>query len=237
MPEIEDLTPDGTDVEIETETPETETQTADTTVDDAAALRAELEAEKAAREAAERKFSESSKEANILLAQNKTLQERQTFTNQPTEDDLRKAIPNYDAMVPNEQFIAAQNYRLEQKLTAIEAKEKQRDADTAWDREISKFAISDAKLDGREDEFKKFANKPTHRGVDLSLLKSAFLNETTTEAKVERSPGLERGSGGTRDVTTTKKWDAETVLNLKKNNPKEFHRLLVSGQLNPDDIE
>lgn len=230
MPEDETLTPEGTETEIIT--PEAPAPQEDP---EKAALQAEVEALRAEKEAADRKFAESAREAQILAAQKKQLEERQNI-NQPTEDDLRRNIPGYDSMVPNEQFIAGQNYRLEQKLTAIEAKDQQRETEASWNRDVESFAIADPKLQGREDEFKKFANMKTHRGAPLDVLKKAFLFDTPETKPVARVPGLEPGSGGTREPAA-KPYTAEQVMNLRKNNPKEFHRLLNSGKLKLEDIQ
>ncbi len=202
---------------------------------DVAALQAELEAERQAREAAETKFSQSTREAQILTAKVQGYEQRESFTNQPSEDDLRKAFPTWDYMTDTEKDIAKGTYLARKDAAEAVSEKRQREERAAWNRSVDEFTLTDQRLAGREEEFKKFASKPTRIGVDLSVLASAFLFETPEPAKAPPAPGLETGSGGTREPAP-KKWKASDVAALQKNNPKEYHRLITTGKLNPDDI-
>jgi chemotaxis protein histidine kinase CheA len=232
MPDEETLTPaEGTEIEI-TEPEAPAPAEPEKTEPDATALQAELEAERQAREAAERKFAESTREAQILAAKNKTLEERQHI-NQPTEDDLRKAFPTFEYMTDTEKDLARSTFVATQTAQELRQEKLQRDAEAQWNRDIETFVIADPKLQGREDEFRKFAMKKSHRGAPLDVLKGAFLYETPVVTPRDPAPGLEGGSGGTREPAK-KGLSAEDLRNLRTSDYQAYLEYVKNNDIDLD---
>ena len=231
MPENENLTPEGTETEIDL-TPEAPAEQEPETVpapEDATEIKAQLEAANAAREAAERKFAESTREAQILAAKNKQLEERHNIS-QPTEDDLRKAFPTFDYMTDTEKDLARGTYLAKVSADEARADKRERDAEAQWNREIESFVITDPKLQGREDEFKKFANKKTHKGAPLDVLKAAFLYEVPATVPKAAAPGLESGSGGPREPVA-KGMKPEDLAALRKTDYRAYQEYVQNNDI------
>ena len=90
----------------------------------------------------------------------------------------------------------------------------------------STFAESFAKIVGREEDFKRFANKPTRKGLPLEDLAKIFLYENPT-TPVEHKRSLFNSPGGPgKGQPPRKGLTADEIRTLRINSPKKYNELV-----------
>jgi hypothetical protein len=79
---------------------------------------------------------------------------------------------------------------------------QQEKADRRWNTDLELTIAQKPALQGKEQAFKEFAKKPTHRGTPLETLVSAFLFESSSNPSPTPAPtsppGLLPSNGGPR---------------------------------------
>jgi len=201
-------------------------------------------------ETLKKKLNASTREAQILYQRNKQVQDaiaEASALPAPTDDEMRKEFPDFDDLDDFSKRMARDNFTNTRRLDAVtKVSEKFKDLEL-WQGEIDKYAdnpeilINNPELEGRLDEFKLFATKPTRRGVDPDDLVKAFLYD------VEKD-GLDRGTskgrmfpegsaGVKRDKPKSDKLSAEQAGQLRKSNYNEYVRLLKAHKIDPTILE
>ena len=208
---------DNEDVQEETETPQTDWQ-------------AEAERIRAEKEALEKRYAESSREAQLLHESNKGYKDQiNTLTNinVPTDEELKSVYPGFEGM-----DFASQNFLRDQlslkkevaatrKLASDILDKQQREE--ALNRGIQKYpAISPA-------DFRVFASKQSHKNIDAEILAQAFMFDNKPQAPKANTQGgvLETGSGGAKDAPRA--YSAEDIANIRVSDPKKYRELLMKG--------
>jgi hypothetical protein len=135
-----------------------------------------------------KKFVESTREAQVLHAKNKQLVTAvdEASLIEVTEEDLAKEYADWDLMTDTEKRLAKESLLSTRRFNIIHAESNKFKDVEVWNEKVNVFAddpktlVDHPKLEGKLDEFKLFASKPTRRGVDFEDLIPAFLyNETT----------------------------------------------------------
>ena len=190
-----------------------------------------------------KKFTESSREAQILAAKNRKTNEaidKAAQGAEPTEEDLQKEYSEWDVMSDTEKRFAKEaliSKRFREEI--FKGREEGKDIET-WSGKVDTFIedpkslIANPELEGKEDEFRLFANKPTRRGVDFEDIVSAFLFNTAKHAKPKQKGQMfEQGKGGPNDKPKPKtgKISIEDAISLRKNNYGKYKEYVKSGKI------
>jgi hypothetical protein len=189
-----------------------------------------------------KKLSASARENSILREQIKNLNSKiGYFTKEeaPTDAELKNLYPNWDEMGPLEKELASKNVILERRLNKVSSEVSRIAEERKWNEELDNFfernEITDSypELKGKEKEFRIFALKPTHKGVNLDVLARAFLYGAP-EAPREPKKGslIERGSGGPKTPQKPKKgYTSEELSLLRKTDYKKWKEVVEKGQI------
>lgn len=179
--------------------------------------------------------SESSREAQLLIEQNKLKDERlNKLTNQeaPTDDELKQTYPNWDEMDYGTQTFLKNQAALEKKVAATSNILLDKLEEEKWQDDLARIKTKHPELADKESDFKAFAYKPSHKNIDVDTLAKAFLFDNKAEAvKPNPTPGavLEQGSGGPK--LPPAEISMEDVAVIRTADPKRYRELLMRGQI------
>ena len=193
-----------------------------------------------------KKFTESTREAQVLASKNKKVAEaieKASELPEPTDDELAKEhSADWETMSDLEKRLAKESLMNRRRFEAInEATRAFKDID-AWTGKVDEYLtdpktlVTHSELEGREEEFKVFVTKPSRRGVDFDDLVSAFLYEFKKNAPAPKKGKMfEPGSGGPNDKG--KKSDMlslEEGRALRKSDYNEWKRQNAAGKIQSD---
>lgn len=186
------------------------------------------------------KFSNSTRENQVILSKNKDLEDRiDKLTNieDPTKEDLETAYPNYEFMSDSEQELAKSNLKtqklnLKTQSMLISNETKQAEAEA-----IRVVYKNNPDLALKQAEFEAYIKKPSHKGASVELLAKAFLTDFAEEIKDAKAPepkpkqkdsALETGSGGA-DAPTTPSVTDDEAEKIRKTDPQRYNQLIKKG--------
>jgi hypothetical protein len=189
----------------------------------------------------------SSKEAQVLHAKNKKLTEAIEIADDipdPTEEEMQVEYTDWDVMSDFEKKIAKDNLISKRRFQTISQVTKEfKDLD-AWQAKVEKFVdnpeifIKYPSMEGKEEEFKSFAMKPTRRGVDFDDLVPAFLYhpDDTPKPKSNKGGMFETGTGGpsSKPNPVASKISIEDAAKIRETNFKKYKELLMAGRIAVD---
>lgn len=174
------------------------------------------------------KFAESTREAQILAARLAEFENppRKELTKEPTDSDLQAAFPEWEIMTDTEKTLARRSFATERIATTLHQERQEEKAAQRWNTDLELTIASKPALQGKEQAFKEFAKKPTHRGAPLETLVSAFLFESSSNpspAPVSTpAPGLLSGNGGPRVTEKPKLLSGEELKTLRQTDDKAY---------------
>lgn len=186
------------------------------------------------------KFTESSREAQILHSKNKKINEaidKAKTIPEPTEEELTKEFPDWELLTDTEKKLAKTSLMATKRFAFLEEVTAESKDIDAWNQKIDSF-IDDPKnltdhpeLEGKEAEFKIFATKPTRRGVDFEDLIPAFLygmKKTPSKGKM-----FETGMGGDKGKAQPKsdKITLDQARKLRTTNYAKYTEYLKAGKI------
>lgn len=190
-----------------------------------------------------KKFAESTREAQVQGFKNKEIQravDAAAEITEPTEEDLKVEYPEWDDLTATEQKLAKDNLLNKRRFELVhEATAKFKKVDE-WNEAVDgyvgdpKTLIAHPELEGKIEEFKQFASKPTRRGTDIEDLVLAFAGE---QAKVVTPPHkggmFPAGSAGLKTpvVPVDDKLSVEEGRALMKTNYKLWKEKLLAGKI------
>lgn len=193
----------------------------------------------------EKRYIESTREAQVLSAKNKKMNEafeQASSISDVSEAELKAEYPDWDLMSDFEQKLAKKNLVNDKRFEAIQKVTKEfKDVD-AWLGKVGEFVedpkslISYPALEGKTEEFKLFASKPTRRGVDFEDLVSAFLYSEKSKVVKNKGKMFESGTGGAKDKGNTKPGmvSVDDAAKLKKTNYNKYKELLKAGKISDE---
>lgn len=192
------------------------------------------------------KFTESTREASALYFKNQKLNktiEEASFITEPTEEELKSYAKSkgaeYDDLDTFTQNILKDTYinsRRFEKIQSVTLESKKIDE---WANNVDGFiekSIDSGEypsLNSLGGEFKKFAMKETRRGVDLNDLVASFL--FSAERNLKQSPKksvlLTGGNSSAVPQKSSGLSDAQVAM-IREKDPKEYRRMIKSGEIN-----
>ena len=191
----------------------------------------------------------SGQEAQVLHARSKKLTEafeKATDIKEPTEDEMEQLYSDWEMMSGFEKKIAKDNVINERRFVALgEVAKDFKDFDK-WQKKVTAFiedpkALADyPELEGREDEFRLFATKPTRRGVDFKDLVAAFLYRAEKKAiptKMKKGKMFETGGGGPAGKQKKgNKISLEEAKSLRETDYKKYKEYVQAGKIDTSGI-
>ena len=185
------------------------------------------------------KFSNSSRENQVILGKNKDLESRiDNLTNikDPTEEDLKKEFSNWEFMSDGERDLAKANVKTQQlNLRTQNMLLDQQDKAKAKE-VLDNVYTTHPELVAKKDEFEAYMRKPSHKGASPEILAKAFKSDFAEEladnkkpeAKGDKGTALETGSGGANAPATPSISDKD-IEAIRKTNPKKYTELIKKG--------
>lgn len=189
-----------------------------------------------------KKVANSTRENQIIYAQNKKMAEafdRATEVAEPTEQELQQTFPDWDGLSDFEKSMAKDKVINDRRFAAIKEASKDFKDLEAWQGKVDEF-IGDPSnlskyplLEGKEDEFKLYAIKPTRRGVDFDDLVAGFLFHNQTNRPKNKGSQIPTGSGGDKSNQPAKpaKLSVAESARLRETNYAEYRRQLRAGNI------
>jgi hypothetical protein len=185
----------------------------------------------------EKKFSESTRENQILLAKLKAAEEKLgkvAITEIPAEQELKNLYPDWEMMGELERKLAEKSLIFERRLKKVEQDFSGMKEEREWNEQLDNFLEkvkileNYPELEEKEKEFREFAKKPTHKGVSLEVLAKAFLfKKEEAIPPTRRAPVLEPGSGGPKEASPKKKMTPEELRVLRQTNYKKYKEIIT----------
>lgn len=188
------------------------------------------------------KFTNSAREAQILASKNKKINEILEQASQlpePTEDDLKGQYKDWDVMSEFERTMAKEAFVSKRYREFISEGTKEFKDIDAWNGKVDQFVddpqvlIDHPELEGKIDDFKLFAMKPTRRGVDFSDLISSFLYEASKETKKNKGAMFETGTAGPSEKFKPKsdKIGLDQARMLRETNYNLWRKMVKEGKI------
>jgi len=188
-----------------------------------------------------KKFVESTREAQVLHAKNKQLVDAvdEASLIEVTEEDLQKEYGDWDLMTDTEKRLAKESLLSTRRFNVIRDEQLKFKDVEVWNEKVNVFAddpktlVDHPELEGKVEEFKLFASKPTRRGVDFTDLIPAFLyNESKNKPAPKKGQMFEQGTGGnTKPKPKGDKISTEEGRLLMKTDYNKFKEMLKAGKI------
>ena len=182
----------------------------------------------------------SAQEAQILSAKVKKTNEaleKALSVVEPTEEELQAKYNDWDVMSDFERKMAKDSMANTKRLEALNEIVKENKDLASWSTKVEEFVTDPVtmnnhpELEGKEDEFKLFANKPTRRNVDFEDLVPAFLFGLKPEPP-KKGKMFEVGSGGDKDTKPKNdKISIEQARTLRTTNYEKYKEMLKAGKI------
>ena len=196
-----------------------------------------------------KKFSASSRENQKIYAKNRKLNQAIEEANEipePTDEEMLAEYPSdWEMMSDFEQKIARETLiskRFRERIAKAQDEVKKIEK---WDEEIIKFVedpktlIDNPELEGKEEDFTKFASEDINNSVPFKILVAAFLHESQKSVKPKNKGAMfETGSGGPNEKPKPKsdKLTIEEGRRLRKSNYNRWKEYLVAGKIENEEI-
>jgi hypothetical protein len=181
----------------------------------------------------ETKFKESQKEAMILKAQLDKVEEEKNKKVELTDEVLKGMYPEWDDMTPVEQKAMRRAEQLAQEVAEIKNNTNQFNNDKKWAEKVETF-VTDEMPDlfpdivGREEEFKRFATRPTRKGLPMDDLAKVFLFENPPK---EPKKSLFHAPGGEGKAPEEQGMNDDEIRMLRITKPLEYMRLVRAKKI------
>lgn len=195
----------------------------------------------------EQRYKNQQSEAQIQAARNRALLDKIDQANQipePKDEEMIVFVNgrggDWELLTPFEQETQRDIWKGKKRDSLLnEAVKTTKDID-AWAGQLDEFidkSDGDPKyvgLSGHEAEFRDFAMKQSHRGVDIdSLLLPAFLQNLPKPKK--RADLFLKGGGGDKDDSKPGKLtDTDQVSALRTTDPRAYKRAIKEGKVDLD---
>ncbi|MFZ2882218.1 MAG: hypothetical protein WA019_04035 [Candidatus Moraniibacteriota bacterium] len=181
----------------------------------------------------EAKAKASQQEAMVLSEQLRKIEEEKNKKVEITDEYLKSKYPNWDDMTTGEQAALKKGETLEQEIQELKNNNNKFNNDRAWEEKVTTFINEELpdlfpKLVGREEDFKRFATRPTRKGLPLEDLAKIFLFENPVKEQ-KRSLFHAPNNGGKPPVNEG--MDVDEAAELMKTRPLEYMRLVRAGKI------
>lgn len=190
------------------------------------------------------RHADSTREGQILYARTQKMQraiEEAANLPDPTEDELKSAYDTWDDMSDFERQMATEGFINKRYRAHIQKTSDELKDEDAWNGKVVEFVedpktlVDNPELEGKTEEFRLFASKPTRRGLDWDDLVPLFLSKYREENPKKKNKGamFERSSGNRSDGRKPKdqKLSYEEGRKLRQTNYALYKQKMMAGQI------
>lgn len=181
----------------------------------------------------EAKAKASAQEALILTEKLRLQEEEKNKKVEITEEFLKEKYPDWEDLTLGEQRAIKLAEEVKQENQEIKNNANKFNNDREWLEKVEAYMSEELadlfpKIVGREEEFKRFATRPTRKGLPMDVIAQSFLYEFPGETK-KRS--LFHAGGG--EAPQPKEgMSADDAAELMRTKPGEYVRLIRAKKLN-----
>lgn len=190
------------------------------------------------------KFKQSSREAQKIHAKNRKLSQaidEASEIPEPSDEEMAQEYQDWDAMSNFEQKLAKEAVVSKKWREKIANAQEETKKIEKWGEDVDNFIedpqtlIDNPDLEGKQDEFRLFANQDTNNSVPFKILVAAFLHEQGKGKKPNKGKQMEtpKGGGGQKPVRNTK-LTLEQANQLMKTNYTKYKQYLRDGKIEMD---
>lgn len=192
-----------------------------------------------------KKLTNSAKEAQVLQSRTKkydeAVGEAESIT-EPTDDDMvaEYGASEWENMTTTEQKLAKKSWVSEKRFEIMSKVAKEGKDIEKWNSSVDTFVddpktlIDHPELEGKTEDFKLFAMKPSRRGLDMQDLILAFNGDMVLNSKPKNKGKMfETGTPGNKDKpqpTQEKLTPAQSKV-LMTTDYKKWKELLKQGKI------
>jgi hypothetical protein len=191
------------------------------------------------------KLSASARENQKIYAKNRVINQAIVEAEdlpEPTEEELAKEYKDWDVASDTERILLKETYVTKQWRAKIAEAGKQATKIEKWNDSVEAYAddpqtlIDNPELEGKTEQFKKFAMEEANNSVPMKILVSAFLHENSSGKIPNKGKMFEKGSGGAnvKPVPTTGKISMEEARKLRETDYDKWKEKLNAGLIESD---
>jgi len=184
----------------------------------------------------ETKFKESQKEALILQEQLKQIEEEKNKKVEITEEYMKEKFSTWEDMTDGEKKALTRSEEIAQEVQVIKNTANQFNNDRKWQEKVDQYVVEEiptafTDIVGREEEFKRFATRPSRKGLPMDDLAKIFLFENPPPTPRKRN--LFHAPGGVPPKPQPKPgvMSADDASELMRTRPSEYLKLIRAGKL------
>lgn len=200
-----------------------------------------------------KRYVDSTRGAQALLEEKKetikALEEGKNIP-VPTDDEMTVIYPDWDVMSDSEKRLAVKTELADRRFDLLYKASEKGKSITEWHGAVDKFIdnpktlINYPELEGKQDEFKVYATKPTYKNADFHLIVKSFLfdNEKVKATKPKNDGAMfPKGTAGpTVKDNPTNTISLQELTNIRNSNYKLYKEKLTAikkGTLQMEAIE
>jgi hypothetical protein len=182
----------------------------------------------------ETKFKESQKEALVLKSQLDKIEAEKVKKVVVDEAFLKAKYPDWEEMTTGEQKAIQKGEELAQEVQEIRNAANQFNNDRQWQEKVTAFVTDELPdlfpdIVGREEEFTRFATRPSRKGLSFDDLGKIYLHDNPPPPK-KRNLFHSTSSAGD-NPTPEGGSDADNIKTLRETRPTEFMKLVRAGKI------
>lgn len=194
------------------------------------------------------KFVASTREAQILASHNRKMTEVIEKADQipdATPEELKAQFPDWELMDPVQQVLIKDSIKNKKIFSMLGQVTKESRDIEAWNNKVDEF-INDPKtliahpdLEGKQDDLKVFATKPSRRNVDFADIVSSFLYDAA-KAKTKNKGAMFQSPTAGPSTPVKPKTDKITMaeaMALKQTNFNKYKEFLVAGKIDTSELQ
>ncbi len=189
-----------------------------------------------------RKFSASSRENQKINAKNRKINQAIDSVKDmpdPTDEEMKAEYDDWDDLSEFEKKMAMESEKNKRFRENISKAREEGKKIEKWSEDVDKFLddpqslIKNPELEGKQEDFRAFANEEKNHSVPMKTLVGSFLYEQSKNKKPKKKGQMfPTGSGGSgRGKKNTGKVSFERGQYLKKYKHKEYKRLLKAHKI------
>jgi len=188
-----------------------------------------------------KKFSESTRNAQKIVAKNKKINEAiDEGVNEPIDKEMKQEFPDWDIMEDYAKELAKESIMSKKfRKNLAEAREEGKKIEK-WNDQVDEFIANpetltkNTELEGRLDEFKTYASSETNTSIPFDVLIPAFLHSSTPPKK-NKGAMFPKGSAGPSDPgKKDNKLTIEEGRKLRQTDHKKWKRYLKARRIKID---
>lgn len=192
-----------------------------------------------------KKLSNSSRENQVLYSRTKKYDEaveRAEKIEPPTDEEMQTEYgkEEWDKMSAGQKKLAVNSWIANKRFEIMSEVSKEGKDIQQWNEKVDKF-IDDPKtlikhplLEGKQEDFKAFAGKPTRRGLDFEDLVLAFKGDLADKPPTKHKGKMfHTGSGGSKEKPKAKngKLSVEEGRKLRETDSRKWKAMLKAGKI------